>query len=567
MSHKLDTLYYGDNLGWMRQWSSGFVDLIYLDPPFNSDEDKNAIFSSGAQVRAYKDTWKWGSQAITDRDNALTTTPAISKVVRGFEEMLPQTPMLAYLCHLAPRLYEIHRLLKETGSLYLHCDDTSGHYIKILLDAVFGPEQYQNSIIWRRATAHNDANRYGRITDHIFFYTKTGEYTWNGEAIAEPKTEENLAVTYPSEDGRGRYYSGDLTGPLHKTKKGAPSTQPWKRYDVYERGRCWSVPKVGNGKYAEYIQKNFIPNYGSIEGLHDRLDALDKAGLIHHPKEGVWPGLKRYADADQGIPPQNLILKPIGFTNYSARRRKNGQGEYLGWDTQKPEALIRKFIKVSSNPGDVVLDPYCGCGTTVHVCRDIEGAGLPYEPSARRFIGIDLTHLSIGIIEHRFQTRLGERPKVIGAPEDLDAAQNLFDRDPFQFEAWAISRIDGLLPNERKTGDRGVDGRGYTADQDPLLVLAQVKGGKNITPSMARDFVGTLHSEKAVLGILVVMSNALITQGVKSALAQDNVKIGERSYPKFQIFSIEDYFSGRKPNIPSMLERYTGRQNGFNLNS
>ncbi len=550
---KLNTLYYGDNLQWMEQWQDECVDLIYLDPPFNSQVDKNVLFKSGAQIRAYEDTWRWGEQAASDKGSALSTTTEIAATVRAFETMMPETPMLAYLCHLAPRLYHMHRLLKETGSLYLHCDDTAGHYIKVLLDAVFGMEQYQNTLIWRRATAHNDAVRYGRILDHIYFYTKTNNYTWNGESISEPKALKN----YPRDDkdGRGPYRSDNITGASPVARKDAPSGQPWKGYDVHKMGRHWAPPKVGRGKYADYIQENFIPNYGKIESVHGRLNALDAANLIHHPKTGKWPGLKRYAAADGNIMPQNLILKPSGFTNFSV-----GGGEYLGYETQKPEALIRRFIKVSSNPGDTVLDPYCGCGTTVHVCREVEGRNMPDAKKARKFVGIDISHVAISVIEHRFQKRLGDKPIVIGSPEDLDAARDLFRRSPFQFEAWAVSRIYGLIPNQRKSGDRGVDGRGYTVDENPLLVLAQVKGGQNITPSMARDFVGTVNTENAAFGILIVMSNNLITQGVKSALARGDVKIKGDSYPKFQIFSIEDHFAGRRPNIPPMLEKHASEK-------
>ncbi len=563
---ELNTLYYGDNLAWMKQWQDEFIDLVYLDPPFNSNANYNVIFGANAEVEAFDDVWKWGEQAASDMGQALTTTAEIGKVVRGFKEIIPETPMLAYLCHLAPRLYHIHRLLKQTGSLYFHCDDTSGHYIKILLDAVFGPANYKNSIIWKRATAHNDAKRYGRITDHIFFYTKSEKYTWNGDAIAEPKTKEDIVTNYPSKDDRGRYRSGDLTGSSHNTKRGSPSTETWNGYDVFSRGRVWSVPKVSSGgRYAEYIKNHFISNYDQIEGVHERLDALDKAGLIIHPKKGFWPGLKRYADADSAVQPQNLILTPTGFTNFSARKKnKNGNGngnnEYLGWNTQKPERLIRKFIKASSNPNDIVFDPYCGCGTTVHVCVDVEGNGL-IEDDKRRFIGIDITHLAIGIIEYRFEHRLRYKPQVMGAPKDFQAAQDLFERDAFQFEAWAISRIPGLLPNSNQRGDKGIDGRGYV-EEEHQLVLAQVKGGKNITPSMARDFVGTLGEED--LGVFIVLSNNSVSAGVKSALAKGNIKINDETYPKIQIFSIEDYFQGKRPNLPSLLKHDLFNQNNGN---
>ena len=556
-SFESDTLYFGDNLGWMAQWPDATVDLIYLDPPFNSNTDYNMIFGTGAQVRAYDDTWRWGNVAVQDRDLALSFGGRLAIVMNSLCQMLPETPMLTYLCHLAPRLCHMHRLLKDTGSLYLHCDDTAGHYIRILLDAVFGPHNYRNVITWRRATAHNNARRFGRITDFIFFYTKSEEYTWNGDSIIHKKTAAEIKKSYPSKDERGRYRSADLTGPMQKKSDGSPSTRPWQNYDVFSMGRGWAVPKVGKGDYADYIKENFIPNYDEIDGIHDRLDALDAAGLIHHPKEGKWPGLKRYAEADAAKPPQNLILSPTGFTNYN-----KGKGdEYLGYDTQKPEALLRQFIKVSSNPGDLVLDPYCGCGTTIRVCRDVEGTRNG-KKDRRRFVGIDLTHIAISIVETDFQTKFGEPLRVRGAPEDMESARDLFARNAFQFEAWAVAKVAGLTPNRKQTSDRGVDGRGYVVVDDRggrELVLAQVKGGKNLKPADLRDFLGTMTSEGATLGIFVVMENALITPAIRAAAAKRTVTIMTKPYPQVQIFSIEDYFAGHRPTLPPLINPITNK--------
>ena len=556
---KPNTLYYGDNLQWMSQWPDGQFDLIYLDPPFNSNADYNMIFGSGAQIKAYDDTWEWGEEAQRDFDQALAANAQLGMTLQGLAQIMPESPMMAYLCHLAPRLYEMHRLLKPTGSLYLHCDDTATHYIKIILDAVFGPKNYKNTIVWRRATAHSDAKRYGRILDHIFFYTKSDDYTWNGNDIAEPKTDENLKTSYPSVDNQGRRFrSENLTGAKHAMERGAPSTLPWKDYDVFAMGRVWSPPKCGKGKYADYIKANWIPNYDEIEGVHERLDALDAAGLIYHPKKGRWPGLKRFAEADTNIQPQNLVLNPIGFTNF------NTGGEYLGYDTQKPEALLRKFILASSNPGDWVLDPYCGCGTTVHVCRDVLGRGNVTPEIARNFVGIDITHIAIGTIEQRFLERLNIDVDVQGAPEDFEAARDLFDRSPFQFEAWAVSRFAGFMPNEKKSGDRGVDGRAFVftfkKSGGRPLALMQVKGGARLNPAMAREFMGTLDAENAAIGVFLVMSKQSVTKGVNAALSKGTVEFNGETYPKAQVFSIEEYFEGKRPNLPPMLNPSSTRE-------
>ena len=291
---------------------------------------------------------------------------------------------------MAVRLIEMERILKPTGSIYLHCDDTASHYLKLLMDAVFGAGNYRNNIVWKRATSHNDPARYGRISDHLLYYVKSDTATWNGDNVREPRSEETLRKAYPSEDRRGRFRAADLTGPKHNADPNAPSSVPWHGYDVFNLGRVWSAPKTG--KYAKYIEDRFIPGYRAIKGVHDRLDALDKAGLIHHPERGKWPGLKRYADADAGIPPQNLVLKPIGFTNYSASGK-----EYTGYPTQKPLALMERLIRISSNEGDIVFDPFCGCATTLVAADRLE----------RQWAGIDLSPLAVKLVNERISEDRG----------------------------------------------------------------------------------------------------------------------------------------------------------------
>lgn len=540
-----NTLYYGDNLTWMREWDSESVDLIYLDPPFNSRQTYNQLFFSdlgeaAAQARAFEDTWRWGQQAFEDRDAALVAGGELAMVVQGFERMLGRSGMFAYLCHLAPRLHEMRRLLKPTGSLYLHCDDTASHHIKLLLDAVFGAVNYRNAIYWRRATAHNDAKRFGRVVDTIFLYAKSDTSFWQGESSSIKRSEEELRERYPLSDEFGWYRLSDLTG---AQKSGGLSGRPWKGYDVNARNRHWAAPKTS--AYAKWIEENFIPGYRSIQGVHDRLDALDKAGLIHHPQRGFWPGLKRYAEADTPSGPQNLILDPIGFTNYNKGK------EYLGYPTQKPEGLLKQLIEPACPKDGVVMDPYCGCGTTLHVAQ----------ATGRPWVGIDITHLAISVVEYRFRERLNEQPRVVGKPEDMDAARDLFTRDPFQFEAWAVSLIRGMLPNERQTGDRGVDGRGYARDNGGRhLVIAQVKEGRRVGPSAVRELVGTLESEGALLGVLITMDADSVTSGAISALATGTVQIGDTNYPKLQLFTIEDYYAGRRPDLPLMLSAYSKRE-------
>ena len=397
------TIVVNDNLPALRALPDACVDLIYLDPPFNSgraylnpigldtqeerglledirlpapQESRDPYAAVQDRLVGFVDVFtmepgdpNWKVEWIAEIGQVI---PALPPILEGAGRAHSPS-MQGYLTFMAVRLVEMQRILKPTGSIYLHCDDTSGHYLKSIMDSVFGSARYLNNLIWKRATSHNDARRFGRITDYILFYSNGDDYTWNGEEIRERKTTPAIRRAYPSSDERGRYRSSDLTGPLHDAPLGAPSTQPWRSYDVHAMGRVWSVPLTGD--YANYIEETFIPGYTAIEGVHARLDALDAAGLIHHPKRGKWPGLKRYAEADLGNPQQNLILDPIGFTNYSTRR-----AEYTGYPTQKPLALLERFIEVSSNPGDVVLDPFCGCAT----------ACVAAEQLGRRWIGMDM---------------------------------------------------------------------------------------------------------------------------------------------------------------------------------
>ena len=382
------TIFTGDNLDILRGINSECVDLIYLDPPFKSDQTYAAPLDSEARGAEFRDVWTLDDMKEEWIDEIEIRRPALFHLING-AKLSSGESMAGYLTFMSVRLLELHRVLKDTGSIYLHCDDTAVHYLKGVMDALFGEENYRNNVVWKRATSHNDPNRFGRILDHLLFYSKGSRPVWNGDAIATPKDEDELSDAYPSTDERGRYRSSDLTGPRHNADRGSPSTMPWRSYDVYAMNRVWSAPRTG--RYAEYIEQNFIPGYRDIQGIHERLDALDEAGLIHHPQSGRWPGLKRYADADTGNPAQNLFLEPMGFTNYSTRNV-----EYTGWRTQKPVALLERIISASSNPGDLVLDPFCGCAT----------ACIASEKLGREWIGIDIAPQAAEVLTQRAQREL-----------------------------------------------------------------------------------------------------------------------------------------------------------------
>ncbi len=557
-------LYYGDNLEILRNreyFPDDCVDLIYLDPPFNSNRNYNVLFrsesgaDSEAQITAFEDTWHWGETAEATYDDIIVNAPhKVSTAIKALMDLIERNQMMAYLVMMTARLVELHRVLKPTGSLYLHCDDAASHYLKIVLDAIFAPTQFRNHITWRRATAHNDPKRYGRISDHILYYARDDNPTWHGDEVATPKSEEQLAASYPSQDDRGRFRSGDITGPLHGSAQGSPSTMPWRNYDVYSMGRCWSVPK--SGKYAEYIERHFVPNYRAIPGIHERLEALDAAGLIHHPKTGRWPGLKRYEAADTGIAPQNIILDPIGFTNYSS-----AGGERLGYPTQKPLALLELLIRASSNEGDVVLDPFCGCGTAIAAAHKL----------GRKWIGIDITHLSIALQKYRLQDMFelvsGADYEVIGEPATVDAARELAtdsqNEGRYQFEWWALSLVrakpvGGTAGSRKgkKGADAGIDGIINFFDEDetgkkkPQKVIVQVKSGA-VKAGDIRDLKGTIEREQAAIGLFITLekpTQAMIKEAL-SAGTYESPRWG-KSYRRLQILTIGDLFGGDSVDMP-----------------
>ena len=401
------TLAVMDNLAFLRAINNECIDLIAIDPPYAANktfskspklaispeeiaEEKALAEKHGVQydelsgVTKVKDSWSWDADVPSDWQQIIERKcPAIVAVLRAIEATASENEV-AYVAFMALRLIECHRVLKPTGSIYVHCDDHASSYLRMLLDAIFGFERLGNQIVWRRAIAHNDAKRYGRILDHILYYRKGNEFTWNPWDVAEPKTGDKLLQAYPLQDKYGRYASTDLSGTGTTNGKAG---EPWGKYTVTDKGCHWAVARTG--KYAEYIEQNFIPGYRDIDDIHQRLDALDEAGLIHHPKtsRGIWPGLKRYAVADTGNLPQNLILEPTGFTNFTA-----SGSEYTGYSTQKPVELYERIIKVSSNPNDVVLDVFAGCATTV----------IAAEKLGRQWIACDVAYRSWTMLKRRF---------------------------------------------------------------------------------------------------------------------------------------------------------------------
>ena len=404
------TVWTGDNLVIMRGMNSESVDLIYLDPPFNSNREYEAPIGSKAAGASFKDAWTLDDVDVHEHGELADRNPAACSVIEAARQAHGKG-MQSYLIFMAVRLLEIHRILKPTGSIYLHCDDAAVHYLKLLMDGIFGASQFRNAITWRRSVAHNDPGRYGRISDYLLFYTRGGKWTWN--VVREHSGEEEIRRAFPRIDDNGnRFRADNLTGPMHGSG-GGESAQDWNGYKVASRGRVWSPPKTGG--YAEYVERKWIPNYRSIEGVHARLDALDKAGLVIHPKNGFWPSLKRYAEADQGKPLQDIIYKPTGLTNYSG-------SENTGYPTQKPLALLDRLVRASSNPDDMVFDPFCGCATTLVAADRLQ----------RKWAGVDLSPLAIKLVNERIEKDRG----------GLWGGANALDEPPHRTDL-------GSLPNYR----------------------------------------------------------------------------------------------------------------------
>lgn len=459
----MNHLYYGDNLTIMQRMAKYSVDLIYLDPPFNSKQNYNLIYRNLTgmpvpdQAEAFCDTWEMDPQKeqIAKNMPMLMREHGIESYYVEFWRLwiqaLRQTQphLLAYLVYMVQRLLYMKSLLRPTGSIYLHCDPTASHYIKVMMDGIFGHANFQNEIIWKRTSAHSSAKRYGPVHDVILFYSAGSKFTWNPTFGDYDAQYVEAFYTHRDDDGRA-WRRSDLTG---AGVRFGETGQVWRGIDVTAKGRHWA----------------YVPT---------TLDEMDAAGKIHWPKKaGGMPMLKRYLDEQKGVPLQDVWtdVKPI----------HNISGDRLGYPTQKPVELVRRIIQSSSNKGDVVFDPFCGCGTTIYAAEELE----------RKWIGCDIAILSIKIIREiltgeKYRLVEGNNFEVDGIPVSVEQARELFKKDPFQFEHWFVERIGGFPT--KKTGDKGVDGRLYFETEDGMKAMVlSVKGGK-LRPTDVRDLIGVL---------------------------------------------------------------------------
>lgn len=485
------TLYFGDNLEILREKfpsDEGYFDLIYLDPPFNSNRNYNVLFKEGlidsqAQVQAFEDSWHWTPEAQHTFEELIGVKPSetkineqISNLMQALEKMIGHNDVLAYLTMMTVRLIELHRVLKKTGSIYLHCDPTASHYLKIVMDAIFGKQNFRNEIIWERGTASGGkagGDKFVPNHDVIFFYNK---------------------------DTDKAFYQ--------------------RQYITYTE---------------DYIKQRF--KYTNESGRRYRLQ-LDNR--------------KQYLDESKGKPVSD-IWTDIFPINPMAK-------EKLGYATQKPEALLERIIKASSKEGDWVLDPFCGCGTTVAVAEKLD----------RNWVGIDITTLAINLIKYRLREQFSDKNIKIfvdGLPKDLAGAKALFKKDAFEFEYWALDLVNAM-PAQSKSkenmrgADKGVDGvitfvKGSAGKgkYDYGKIIVQVKGG-GVQRNDIATLKGDVEREKADGGLLITLEDPTRPMKEEAISSGSFFAFSRVDYPKIQIVTIEELLSGKRPNLPPWPEKY-----------
>ncbi|TFD15516.1 restriction endonuclease subunit M [Cryobacterium sp. TMT1-21] len=529
-------LYYGDNLEVLKQSiPSESVDLVYLDPPFNSARNYNVIFNrdsggtkhdsdASAQIEAFEDTWTWTTATDTQFDEYVNggLPPKVSDALSAMRTLVGENDASAYLVNMAPRLVELHRVLKPTGSLYLHCDPTMSHYLKILLDAIFDPRSFRNEIVWKRTGSKGNMTvRLSNSHDVILGYSKGATPTWNNDEAFTPYDLDNLdektADQYRLKDADGRLYR---LSPLDNPA----DVRPNLTYEFLGVTRVWRWTR-------------------------ERMEQGYKDGIVVQTGPGRVPAMKRYLDEQKG--------RPLGDVWTDIPPLQSKAAERLGYPTQKPLALLERIIRIASNPGDVVLDPFCGCGTTVDAAQKL----------GRKWVGIDITYIAIDLIEKRLLNTHGaeiEKTYVVsGIPHDKAAAFALFKKNPFDFERWAVSMV-GAQPNAKQVGDKGIDG----VAKFPLgkknevgRIIVSVKGGKQLNPAMVRDLAGTVQTQKAEMGVLITLSES--TKGMIDAVNHAGTythPANGQVYPKLQVISVPELLSGKRLKLPPTYLPYIQAQ-------
>jgi len=517
-----NVLYYGDNLDILRRYiKDETVDLIYLDPPFNSDTNYNVLFAekdgskAASQIQAFTDTWTWNQESEDVYSDIMLAGNKVSDCLQSFRTFLGECNMLAYLIMMAPRLIELRRVMKSTASIYLHCDPTASHYLKLLMDAVFEPINFRTEIVWKRAETvkgnfGQGSRFFDRNTDSILFYSKTDKNTFN--PIFKPYTKEYVDGFYKHvEPNTGRSYQLiSMTGP-----GGAAKGNPI--YEVMGVTRYW--------RYSKSKMQELIDN-----------------GLVVQTSPGAVPRRKQYLDEGKGVPIQSLWDDIPGLHSQSSER--------LGYPTQKPVALLERIINASSNPGDIVLDPFCGCGTTIDAAQKL----------GRPWIGIDITHIAINLIKGRLNDSYRGTAKydVVGEPVSIQDAKELADAEPFQFQAWALGLVGARVASSAKKGaDKGIDGKiifeGDEVGQFENIIIS-VKGGKTGSAHV-RDLKGVIEREKSAIGVLISMQAFTKDMKIEATTAGFfESKLWGKKYPKIQLLTVDELLNGKKIEMPPIKQ-------------
>lgn len=567
----MNTLYYGDNLDILRQKiRSETVDLCYIDPPFNSKRNYNQIYNNlgkedRAQAQSFIDTWVWDERAVAGFEEILGNTQGrfqrqTVELIKGLHRVLGEGSLLAYLVSITLRVVEIHRVLKDTGSFFLHCDPTASHYLKIVVDGIFCADRsgdFKNEIIWRRTGSHNSRRSFGPIHDVIFFYTKTNKHYF--KILKRPYMRGHVESRYTLDDtGKYKFTSGGnvLTG---AGATGGESGMPWRGFDPSAKHRHWAIP----GFLAEQMGDGF-----QDLTVLEKLDALYDVGLIDIAEGNAWPTPVRYLTAESGSPIQDIwAFQP--YTEKTVYGTKFGidadvawlgptDPERLGYQTQKPMGLLGRIIKSVCPEGGTVLDAYCGCGTTVAVAHQLK----------RKWIGIDITYQSISLVLRRLEKAFGVGVLATinaddGIPRDMQSAEALAhkkdDRLRKEFEKWAVLTCTNnrAVINEKKGADAGIDARAYfmTGKNDNAKIIFQVKSG-GVNRRDVATLRGDMGREKAALAVLITLeepSRPMLNEA--KAAGQYRHETMGRNYDKIGIVTVREIVEdGKRLEIPMSLE-------------
>jgi site-specific DNA-methyltransferase (adenine-specific) len=562
VAFKTNALYYGDNLDILRRYvPDASVDLVYLDPPFNSNATYNVIFrdesgrKSDAQIVAFDDTWHWGPDAeekyayLTNTSLHQGRVPSpVGTLIAALRQGINPSPMLAYLVEMAVRLVELHRVLKPSGSLYLHCDPTASHYLKVLLDATFGPEHFRNEIIWRRSSGHNKLSRqYGPIHDTLLFYSRSDTMFFTPGV--RPTMRGYIKDWFTGVDERGPFRTNMLTGPGTRT---GSSGQPWRGFDPTSVGRHWAIPATLH---------ELLPPEAVGWPTQQSLDYLHELGTIYVPRDGAGqPKYKQYIGT--GVPYQDIWA----YQPYTQRTLYGNDEaidedvkwvehdkERLGYPTQKPLGLLRRVIESSCPPDGIVLDPFCGCGTALVAAQELD----------RRWIGIDVTYLAIAVMKARLRDSFGLADvQVIGQPTEVEGARAMLVgtglEGQYQFQWWALDLV-GAQPQgdtKKKGADKGVDGIiNFTGAGGKMeSVIVSVKSG-GVGAAMVQQLKGAMETHSAAMGLFITLDEPTGPMKQEAAIAGAyHSELSGKDYPRLQILTIRELLEEhRKPDLPLLI--------------